>query len=493
MADRSRTARSALESTGFLPVLKRWWFLIVIATAVAGLVGYFISASAAPEYESRVRMLIGPIAPAVDVQRASGLNAQTYAELATSTSVLETTIAELGLPMSVETLKQSVSATANSDTRILTIAVNADDPTLAPRIATSIADNLRELTQKSGTGAEGGLEVFDPAAEGYRLGAQSALIVAFAALAGMLGVLTLLLLTEFLRSTVRNEDDLLEIAPASYLGFVNRRPDAKSSGRLVFDGENGDSQLASRYQLLATQIEFFDRRSTPTTILVIGADRSSGSGEVGVNLAGAFASSGRKVIFVDANAVDAEATKIVGLDGQTGLTDILAGPTGEDGVVYYRSRTSDLLDVVPAGISGREAIDADRARQLLTELLAEHDLVVIAAAPPQESPSALTWSRVADASVLVVAADRTRRNRVADAVESLELVGAKIVGTILTRNAPMTSLFHKEGRATASRSWRAAPREATPEGSRNGSRKSDRGRAPGPAPVVSEPGSGTDD
>ena len=73
----------------------------------------------------------------------------------------------------------------------------------------------------------------------------------------------------------------------------------------------------------------------------------------------------------------------------------------------------------------------DQAEALVARLLHDADLLVVYASSLRRSPDALAWARAADATVVVARRQRTRQDRVASALESLEHVHTNVVGTVL--------------------------------------------------------------
>ena len=86
-----------VELSGYLAILRRWWWTLLVAAWVAGLMGYVIAGRIEPTYESSARLLVGPINSDTNTLRASSQLVQTYAELATSSGLLEATVSEMGV------------------------------------------------------------------------------------------------------------------------------------------------------------------------------------------------------------------------------------------------------------------------------------------------------------------------------------------------------------------------------------------------------------
>ena len=431
---RQPSASNPFEFSGFLPVLRRWWWLLVLSAVIAGVAAHFSSSQADPEYESRAQLLVGPINTSLDVLRAAGSLAQTYAELATSRPLLEQTIEELRLPMSASELDAHAAATASDVTRVLTIRIRNTDPQVAASIANTLADNLAALAAEDEAGPEGALAIVDAAGPGARVGANNSLVVAVASAAALLGVLTLLLVIEFVRATVRSEAELGQISGLPLLGSLNMARWRSAPGRpLPVEAEAG-SRVASQVRLLAAEIEFNDRETPPRSMLLISVQDEPGAGRLAANVAAIHARGGHRVVLVDADETSAEATRLLGLDGMYGVTDLLAGAEAPEGgaLPLVRWAYSPQLSILPRG---REttgtAIDAERVEALLGLLLADFDRVIVVGSSAQSSPAGLIWARLVEATILTAARDRTKRVQIADAAEGLRLVGAKLAGTVL--------------------------------------------------------------
>lgn len=484
-------------SIGFVPVLKRWWWLLLISALIAGLCAYFITRNASPTYESKTQLLVGPINTDFDTYRAASQNSIVYASLTTSQQVIDATLAQTGLQgtLTAGELKAQTTVTADPDNRVLTIRVRTDDPAVSQRLAASLADNLIKLTSSGATARpEGQLTFTEEAAPGESVSAGSGFVIALAALAGFIGMLIVVLLIEYLRGAVRSDDELGELSGAPILGTVatSRRP-AGSAKALIVETNPG-SPAASAYRLVAAEIEYSraEDEAGPRSLLVIGTERDEGAGELAANLAAALARGGRKILLVDADDASGEVTSLVGLkdvpaDRPPGQRLTLAG--------RYRSAFTPTFELLPRGALGAiDSIDLKQVEALIERLLQSYELIVIAAAPVFDSSSTLTWSRVVDATVVSAMRERTKRNRVGDVVESLRLVNAHVIGTVLTESRFLDRFSRKRGarvRKAERQAWIAvdggsresvATESQAPDKQQNGP-----GRASGAVRAINQP------
>jgi hypothetical protein len=89
------------------------------------------------------------------------------------------------------------------------------------------------------------------------------------------------------------------------------------------------------------------------------------------------------------------------------------------------------MEFVPRGVQTPQLTNAEASRRLIAELLQRADTVVANAAPVHRSGSALVWASVCDAVVLVVRRDKTKRESLVHALESLRLIGANLAGIVV--------------------------------------------------------------
>jgi capsular polysaccharide biosynthesis protein len=463
-----------LEKSGFIPLAKRWWWVLLGATLVAAVSAFVFASRLSPTYEAEVSLLTGPYKATFDTLRASGDLARTFSGFATQGPTLQSTIDELDLNRTVEDLRKSVGATSNDVTRFLTIRVQDKDPKLAADIANSLANQLiRRVQEESPTqelelvdefmrqeevtrlrdpaqlriedaanrifGAnppEGQLRVVDPAAVPVEpVAPRVTLITVLAALAGLVGTGIFVLVRESSSEAVESERALVDLAQLPFLGSVDSLGKRKSGEPLVVEAKPG-SREADAYRLLAARIGLFDNESSIRSLLVIGVQQGDGSGLLAANLAAVLAKSDWHVTLVDANNSEGEITTALGLADRPGYGELLAADpelttNGADLKNLRVSRTDDF-DVLPRGSGVQTVLEVDRARQLLDRLLEEANVVVLSAPPIERSPDTLTWARTADATVLVARRGRTSGESVTRAVEALRHTRANVVGTILS-------------------------------------------------------------
>ncbi len=424
----SSTATAAPGLAGFLAVVKRWRWMLIAATIAAAIAGYLSASAGEPQYESKAVLLVGPINAGSDTLRASGQLAETYAELATTRPVLAATGRRLGL----RDVGVNITASASEVTRLLTIRVTNRDPALAAKIANTHANQLIDEAKRRsvpvgegaptdeknrGSSVSGQLEIVDPAEPGdVPSGSSPAAIALLAAVAGLFGALVIALLLDRSGNTVNGPRDLEAATGVPCVGSLSRPALRLNRDEGPVVQRSPDSRAADEYRLLAAKLGAAGGNS----LLVMALD---GDGSVmASNLAAALAGGGTRVALID-----------VGL----ALGDPAAAVV--NGAALAAGRDNGRSPVATPGVTvlSAQAIEAARAagpegpRALLDELEGEVDVVVVHAPPFQRSPGGLPWARAVDGTLLVAQRDRTITRDLRSTVETLQLVHATLVGTVL--------------------------------------------------------------
>ena len=119
---------------------------VILAALALGLLMVLVSkVFMKPQYESTTKMYVlskqdsSSTVTSGDLQ-ASSLLTKDYAELIQSRFVLEEVVQGMGLDLTYEQMKEKVSVTTPTDTRILAITVKDKDPVMAMKMANAIRE-----------------------------------------------------------------------------------------------------------------------------------------------------------------------------------------------------------------------------------------------------------------------------------------------------------------------------------------------------------------
>jgi succinoglycan biosynthesis transport protein ExoP len=457
-----------VDNITLMPLIRRWWWALLLAALLAGFAANAAASRSTPTYAAEVRMLVGPISAEFGTLRAAGELGRTYSELAASLPVLREAAKSSGVELTDTELRKAVQATSNEISRLVTVSVQYEDPKRAADFANAIAARLRQLTQRApeqeteaidelmrqdevegltereqdglhdaalrvfGQGLSGRVSVIDPAeAIADPVAPRVTLITLLAAIAGMIAAGVAILLKESGAKNVADERSLAELGDPPFFGTMaaSRRGD----GGLVVEAMPR-SRSAEGYRVLAAKVGFLGSQPPLRSLLVLDPGDGRGSGVVAANLAAVLTEAGHSVLLVDADPDKGAVTRLFGLEGQPGYTEMLSDieHTALNGKLdQLRVARTEDLDVLPHGNGGAHVlVDVQRAELLLDRLLADHDFVIVSTPPIQRSPAALMWGRITDGALIVVGEGRTGSEAVQDTVKSMSMVDANVLGTV---------------------------------------------------------------
>jgi len=194
-----------------------------------------------------------------------------------------------------------------------------------------------------------------------------------------------------------------------------------------------DSYAADQYRALR---HIVDRRRRENGVHVIGVTSpcpGDGKSLTALNLAGALSQDpGSRVLIIDADLRRPSVAEYLGLrrPWSPGLAEAILDPEYELATVV---RTLDTfnLSVLPAGtaqVSSYELLNSARLESLLRDARREYDCVLIDTPPAVPFPDCRLLERLVDAFLLVIAAHRTPKKMVAEALNLLD--PAKLAGAV---------------------------------------------------------------
>ena len=202
------------------------------------------------------------------------------------------------------------------------------------------------------------------------------------------------------------------------------------------------SPVAEAYRSLRTNLSFANLDQKLHTILVTSAGPEEGKSTVLANLAVVEAQAGHRVIIVDADLRRPRQHELFGLANSVGLTTMLADENGlqqpplqPTAVEGLRVLTSGPQPPLPA-----EMLASERMARAITALLAQADLVLFDAPPVVAVTDAAILAPQVDGVLLVISAERTRREHAQRAQQLLEKVSARIIGSVLNNVTPDSGL-----------------------------------------------------
>lgn len=205
--------------------LKKRWILIVsitlVATLISGILSFLVIK---PTYETSTKVFIGKEENNLEGYNSNDIQMyqkllQTYAETIKTNEVVQSAINNTGADLTVKDVKASLTVTPVSDTQILQIKYQNNDPELAKEILENITNEFIVLSKE--LVPNGNVRVIeavqlpeDPVAPNKKMN------VAIAFLLGLMVSVGLVFLLEYLDNTFKNKENLERELDIPVLGVI---------------------------------------------------------------------------------------------------------------------------------------------------------------------------------------------------------------------------------------------------------------------------------
>ncbi len=184
---------------------------------------------------------------------------------------------------------------------------------------------------------------------------------------------------------------------------------------------------------LMANIRFASIDNPIRSIVLTSSVPNEGKSTVSINLAQAIASSGKTVLLVECDMRRRSLANIMGLHAKNGLFAVLSGRvTLEEAVLATSQRGLYFLDAEPHIPNPADILISKRFARMVSNMEATYDYVIFDTPPVGTFVDAAILSSVADATVLVVRENFTKREEVVHAFEQLQKAsGANVIGTVM--------------------------------------------------------------
>ena len=210
----------------FLLIKKHWLVMIAAAVLFAAVGGLCTKFLITPQYQASATLIVnsredqtGQAYITNDQITSATKLVNTYSVILTSDTVLEKTIADLGLDMTYQQLVKKVSISSVDDTQVMKITVRDADPKLAQEITASIVEQAPGMIIQ--TVKAGSVEVISQAKAGQNPVSPS--LKKNVAIAGAIGFLlcfAVIFIRHLLNNKFMTESDITNRLGLTVLGVI---------------------------------------------------------------------------------------------------------------------------------------------------------------------------------------------------------------------------------------------------------------------------------
>ncbi|MBB6624115.1 CpsD/CapB family tyrosine-protein kinase [Clostridium gasigenes] len=191
------------------------------------------------------------------------------------------------------------------------------------------------------------------------------------------------------------------------------------------------SIAAESYRTLRTNLQYSSFDKEYKVIVVTSSEPGEGKSTTAGNLAMSLAQGEKKVILIDCDLRKPSLHKRFKISNIMGLSDVLIGrEVIENAATRYKRNitvlTSGKIPPNPSEMLGSKAMTA-----LLNELQGIFDYIILDTPPIQAVTDSQILGAKADGVILVVKAEKTKKESVQNSINLLKKVNAHIIGTVL--------------------------------------------------------------
>lgn len=188
---------------------------------------------------------------------------------------------------------------------------------------------------------------------------------------------------------------------------------------------------AESYRILRTNIMYSSFDKKIKRILVTSSEPGEGKSTTSGNLALAFAQDEKKVILIDCDLRKPSIHKKFRISNNRGLSDVIIDRDKLNKCIQKRTEYLDILTAGKIPPNPSEMLGSEAMSSLLDELSNIYDVIILDSPPVLAVTDAQILSTKSDGTVLVVRAEKTKKDTVMAAKGVLDKVNANILGTVL--------------------------------------------------------------
>jgi capsular exopolysaccharide synthesis family protein len=266
-----------------------------------------------------------------------------------------------------------------------------------------------------------------------------------AAIVGLLIGLAAAFLIDYLDDKIRLEEDLEFATNRPVLSVVPVDPPPDN---LPIALSEPTHDAVEAYRALRTNLQFLGLDRPIRVIQLTSSLAGEGKTTTSSNLAVVLAQAGHRVALVDGDLRRPRLHEVFGISQTPGFTDLLFGLDAKDIVHHVDVSAGNKLSVYPSGTvpsNPSEILSGRRISQLLMEMGAHYDYVIVDSAPILPVSDSVALAASVDGVLVVAHAGRVTQGNVKDTLERLDRVAAPVLGMVLNRASNVSKEYYAYG------------------------------------------------
>lgn len=417
-----------MTSSQYLRAFVRFWWAVVLCAAIGTGLGLATASAARPSYKASVALAMA-VTKAVPRTTPDYVNANSLAQTRALSDaaaadegglLAQALAAEDPTRGSTSQIARRLSVTVPTSSAVLVVTAEGHDEKSTRALAVDAAEATRRIVSSLEDQASSDRALLrarildDSLTESNEAAAPAWRNTLLTGLAGLLVGLALAVGLARLRPRLRDPSVASELAGAPVLGALPRRTP-------------GSARYAQALAEARTSIFFLRRPEEGSLIVALATPLPDGGlNELAQDLAADMASTGSRVLLVDANLRETG-------DARTpGLADYLTASSPLRGLVSTDARGFDLMSAGRAVIDPANLLHHERFTALMTSAADRYDHLLVLTPPTSAGTGAPAVAARCSATVVVVG-DRTRARYLRECLRVLRTGAAPVKGVVITR------------------------------------------------------------
>ncbi|AQL17018.1 polysaccharide biosynthesis tyrosine autokinase [Klebsiella pneumoniae] len=281
------------------------------------------------------------------------------------------------------------------------------------------------------------------------------MIVAIGVFLGLLVSVGLVLLNVFLRRGIESPEQLEDMGVNVYASVpvsewltknVGKNKRRKNESDALLAIENPADLAVEAIRSLRTSLHFAMMEAKNNVLMISGASPNAGKTFISTNLAAIIASTGKKILFIDADLRKGYVHKMLGFSESAGLSNILSGQKKiEDVVTTVKNAGFDYISRGNIPPNPAELLMHPRFENLLTWATNNYELVIIDTPPILAVTDAAIIGKYAGTTLLVARFESNTVKEISVSIKRFEQSGIAIKGCILNGVVRKASSYYSYG------------------------------------------------
>jgi len=421
---------------------RRWLILLLVTGVVLGAAGYFL-AGQDKVYEAKATIAVLPDPDNPTLVPFYGQAVEnllpTYARLIESRTFLDRVAGDLPFETTGEALSGSVFADPAAGSGVLGIVAHTGVPEESAQIAQATAEAF--LAELEGNRIVEFRLIEDAQTPLGAIAPRPRLVLGAALVVGLALAVGAALAWERLFARVNDAAQLADASQVPVLGVIPVER-ALQRERRVIVGDPDLFQLEERLRSIRTNLLFSATggQGQRGPILITGINPGDGKSTIAANLAVIIGELGFSVLLIDADVHRPVQHEIFGIRNDRGLTSLVTGHAEAAGLPI--TTRYPHVRVVPAGPPlATRAEELSAYLRHLPQFASMADIVLVDSPPLGAADEVRLLAAFSGSVMLLIRAGSATHATVGSAVESLKVLGASVLGTVLTmaKDAPEVS------------------------------------------------------